>query len=260
MCLPPQNLILTTRPVLLHILNYNLKRLRCDPSTTVEVKQPSPMTIALSEACIYAARASANILEQLWISGNVSTFGYFDAHYTFSATVVLLISRALRPNTEDDDAIALALTLLHSMVEDGNIPARELIDRISALEKDFRTLKSSEGFGEGVMAESTTGFITSTSTFAANINKDRPLSPSQSRQAPDTSTLTPTRPDSTIDSTGRQTAAAAPLDAPLVQDFLGNCTQEWSPQDFEFLNQGNGVWASAWDSFDLHRSDDSTGL
>lgn len=260
MCLFTQNLILTTRPVLLHILNYNLKRLRCDPSTIMEVKQLSPMTIALSEACIYAARASANILEQLWISGNISTFGYFDAHYTFSATVILMISKALRPNTEDDDAIALALTLLHSMVEDGNIPARELIDRISSLQKDFEILRSSEGSEEGLMAESTTGFITSTGTFAANINRNRPLSPSQSRKASSTSIPTPPRLDRTIDSTGRPTVATAPLDAPFIQNFLGNCTQEWSPQDFEFLNQGTGVWASAWDSFDLQRSEDSIGF
>ncbi|KAH8781091.1 c6 zinc finger domain-containing protein [Diaporthe sp. PMI_573] len=254
-----QNLILTTRPVLLHILNHNLRRLRSDPSATVEVKQLSPMTIALSEACIYAARASANILEQLWISGNISTFGYFDAHYTFSTTVVLMISRALRPNTEDDDAIALGLTLLHSMVEDGNIPARELIDRISALQGDFEILRSSEGAEEGLMAESTTGFITSTGTFAANINRNRPRSLSQSRQA-SSSIPTPPRLDSTVDSTGQPTVATAPLDAPLIQNFLENCAQEWSPQDFEFLNQGNNVWESAWDSFDLHRNDDSVGF
>jgi hypothetical protein len=259
MCFFPQNLILTTRPVLLHILNHNLRRLRSDPSATVEVKQLSPMTIALSEACIYAARASANILEQLWISGNISTFGYFDAHYTFSTTVVLMISRALRPNTEDDDAIALGLTLLHSMVEDGNIPARELIDRISALQGDFEILRSSEGAEEGLMAESTTGFITSTGTFAANINRNRPRSLSQSRQA-SSSIPTPPRLDSTVDSTGQPTVATAPLDAPLIQNFLENCAQEWSPQDFEFLNQGNNVWESAWDSFDLHRNDDSIGF
>lgn len=243
--------------MLLHVLNHNLKWLRCDPSRTVELKQLSPMTIALSEACIYAARASANILEQLWISGNISTFGYFDAHYTFSAILVLMISRALRPNTEDDDAIALALTLLQSMVEDGNIPARELIDRISALQRDFEILRSSQGSEEGLMAESTTGFVTSTGTFAANINRNRPLSPSQSRQASSTNIPTPPRLDSIINSTGRPAVATAPLDAPLIQDFLGNCTQEWSSQDFEFLNQGNDVWASAWDNFDLQRSDDS---
>ncbi|KAK7725468.1 hypothetical protein SLS63_008071 [Diaporthe eres] len=110
-----------------------------------------------AEACIYAARASANILKQLWINGNISAFGYFDAHYTFSATMVLMISRAFRPNTEDDDAIALALTLLHSMVEEGNIPARELVDRISALQSDFEILKLSEGSEEGkTSARSTT--------------------------------------------------------------------------------------------------------
>lgn len=217
------------------------------------------MTIALGEACIYAARASANILEQLWISGNISNFGYFDAHYTFSTTVVLMISRALRPNTEDDDAIALALTLLHSMVEDGNIPARELVDRISSLQRDFETLRSSEGPEEGLMAESITGFITSTGTFAANINRDRPVSPSKSQQ---TSSNTPTssRLQNTMESTSQPTDATAPLDAPLIQNFLGNCTQEWDPQDFEFLNQDNNAWASAWDSVDMHRNDDSIGF
>lgn len=227
----------------------------------MEVKQPSPLTVALSEACIYAARASANILEQLWISGNISTFGYFDAHYTFSATMVLMISMALRPNTEDANAIALALTLLHSMAEDGNIPARELIDRINALQRDFETLKLSHGFEEGVMAGGTTGFITSTGTFAANINRNRPVCPSQFRQASFHIPMPP-RLDTAIpiDSTGQSTVATAPLDAPLIQNFLDNCTQGWSPHDFEFLNQGNNDWATGWDSFDLHFNDDRISL
>lgn len=225
----------------------------------MEVKQLSPLTIALGEACIYAARASANILEQLWISGDISTFGYFDAHYTFSATTVLMISRALRPNTEDGDGITLALTLLHSMVEDGNIPARELIDRVSALGKDFEALKSSQGPEEGLMAGSATGFITSTGTFAANIDRNRPLSPSQFRQA---CSNMPTSPGlgNAADFTGQSSVATAPLDAPLIQNFLGNRTQGWSPQDFEFLNQGNDVWASSWHSFDLHHSNDGMGF
>lgn len=225
----------------------------------MEVKQLSPLTIALGEACIYAARASANILEQLWISGDISTFGYFDAQYTFSATTVLMISRALRPNAEDGNGITLALTLLHSMVEDGNIPARELIDRISALERDFETLQSSQGSQEGLMAGTSTGFITSTGTFAANISRNRPLSPSQFRQC---SSNIPTPPvlGNAVDSTGQSTVATAPLDAPLLQNFLGNCAEGWSPQDFEFLNQANDVWASSWHSFDLHHSDDGMGF
>lgn len=260
MCLLLQNLILTTRPVLLHIFNHNLRRLRSGSSTAMKARQLSPLTIALGEACIYAARASANILEQLWISGNISTFGYFDAHYTFSTTMVLMISKALRPNTEDDDAIALALTLLHSMVEDGNIPARELIDRISSLQKDFEILKSSGGFEEGLMAGSvSTGFITSTGTFAANIHRSRPVSSSQSRQNSSNVPLPP-RLDSTIDTAGQSTVTTAPLDAPVIQNFLENCTQDWSPQDVEFLNQGNNIWTSEWDSFDLHQNDDGIGF
>lgn len=254
MYLSPQNLILTTRPVLLHILNYNLKRLRGHPSTIVGVKQLSPMTIALSEACIYAARASANILEQLWMSGNISNFGYFDAHYTFSATVVLMISRALRPNAEDDGAIALALTLLHSMVEDGNIPARELVDRISALQRDFDVLRLSGGSEQGLIAESTTGTITSTGTFAANISRTRHVSPPRFQQA-SSSISTPPRPASTIDSMDLPRVATAPLDVPLIQSFLGNCFEQWNSQDIDFLSQGNDVWASEWDSFDLHDND-----
>lgn len=216
------------------------------------------MTIALSEACIYAARASANILEQLWISGNISNFGYFDAHYTFSATVVLMISRALRPNAEDDDAIALALTLLHSMVEDGNIPARELGDRISALQGDFDNLRSSEGSEQGLMAENTTGTITSTGPFAANISRARHVSPLRFQQA-SSSISTPTL-DSTINSTGLPTVATAPLDVPLIQSFLGNCFEEWNPQDIDFLSQGNDDWPSAWGSFDLHDKDVSISI
>lgn len=214
------------------------------------------MTVALSEACIYAARASANLLEQLWMSGNISSFGYFDAHYTFSATVILMISEILRPNTEDRDAIALSLALLQSMVDDGNLPARELMDRMATLRKDLETLKTSRRFNKDSMTEPMKGYITSTGTFAANISRSRPFTPSRSQVTHDASESTPgTSSDCEVGSTSHPVAATAPLDAPFIQGFLGDCVADWSPQGFDFENDEDGVWASAWDSLDFRQAD-----
>jgi proline utilization trans-activator len=95
------------------------------------------MTIALSEACIYAARATNRLMGQLWADGLVATFGFFDAHYIFSATTVQLMSHALNPTAHDRDAVGLAWALLRSMVDDGNMPAREFAERLVALQKDL---------------------------------------------------------------------------------------------------------------------------
>ncbi|KAI0480910.1 fungal-specific transcription factor domain-containing protein [Xylariaceae sp. FL0804] len=233
-----QCIILTTRPVLLHVFNHHV-RPRQDQDSAL-----SPMTVALSEACIYAARASANLLGQLWADGNVATFGYFDAHYIFSSTVVLTMSDTLRPNDADHDAITLSTALLQSMVDDGNLPAREFHERLSVLRKDVDSLKAS---GVGVASGSMRGYVTSTGTFAANVNRDTKAGPQQDfpeRSAAPADLLTSDGPTGTA-------VSSAPLDAPFLQDFLGNFDPTWSSEALETPSNEFSEWALALDNTDI---------
>ncbi|KAK8169093.1 fungal-specific transcription factor domain-containing protein [Phyllosticta citrichinensis] len=131
-----QCIMLTTRPILLYVFKYHVRPAgtASSPNTT---RPLSPMTTALSEACIHAARNSNKLLAQLWIDGAIATFGYFDAHYIFSSTIVLLMANILNPSESDKDAIDLAWSLLQSMADDGNLPASEYWERLALLQKDL---------------------------------------------------------------------------------------------------------------------------
>ncbi|KAI1489121.1 fungal-specific transcription factor domain-containing protein [Biscogniauxia mediterranea] len=236
-----QCIILTTRPVLLHVFNYHVKCDQKNMSPKHTNKPLSPMTIALSEACIYAARASANLLGQLWADGNIATFGYFDAQFTFSSTVVLMMSDALRPNQSDSDAITLSLALLQSMVDDGNLPAREFHQRLTAVRKDVDKMKTSSA---GLLSGSMRGYVTSTGTFAANVTRD-----TKGEIRPDNGTLptTPTNWAEMAPQTG-QTLSSAPLDAPFLQDFLGNFDDSWSPVGLDTPAHEYSEWSISLDN------------
>jgi proline utilization trans-activator len=81
------------------------------------------MTNALADACIHAARSSNGLLAQLWIDGGMAIFGYFDSHYLFSSTIILMMSSILRNSDADRDAVETASDIMQSMVKDGNLPA-----------------------------------------------------------------------------------------------------------------------------------------
>ncbi|KAK7634322.1 fungal-specific transcription factor domain-containing protein, partial [Phyllosticta citricarpa] len=131
-----QCIMLTTRPILLYVFKYHVRP--AGTASSPNTNRPlSPMTTALSEACIHAARNSNKLLAQLWIDGAIATFGYFDAHYIFSSTIVLLMANILNPSESDKDAIDLAWSLLQSMADDGNLPASEYWERLALLQKDL---------------------------------------------------------------------------------------------------------------------------
>ncbi|ETS84123.1 hypothetical protein PFICI_02148 [Pestalotiopsis fici W106-1] len=234
-----QCIILTTRPVLLHVLNYHIK-----PILSQTASQPtrplSAMAIALSEACIYAARASANLLSQLWIDGRIAKFGYFDAHYTFSSAVVLLISNTLRANEFDADTITVSLALLQSMVEDGNLPAQEMYERLLSLQKDVDELQKTAPQFSGPRR----GYITPSGTFAANIKRSDAahLSPRSNSRG---SVSIPREPNTGV----AEIRNAAPLNDPFIQDFLSSSdNRTWSPDAFHIFDGEDGAWSLAWDN------------
>lgn len=53
----------------------------------------------------------------------MAIFGYFDAQYLFSSTIILLMSSVLHNSEADRDAVETASDVMQSMVHDGNLPA-----------------------------------------------------------------------------------------------------------------------------------------
>lgn len=135
-------MILTTRPILFYVFKSRFQ----DPQTdgSVASRMPSPMTSALAEACMHAARSSNSLLTQLWIEGSIATFGYFDSQYLFSSTIILMMSLVLHSSSgnnsraeADRDAVETATDMLQSMVEDGNLPAAGFYQHLLELRKCF---------------------------------------------------------------------------------------------------------------------------
>ncbi|GAB7353472.1 hypothetical protein MBLNU459_g3928t2 [Dothideomycetes sp. NU459] len=102
----------------------------------------SPTTLALSEACIQAARASNNILTQCFIENSLAVYGYFDAHYLFSSTLILIMSAVMEPNPIDSDAVQTGLSLLQTMRDSGNISANGYYDRLTQIKIRIARLRS----------------------------------------------------------------------------------------------------------------------
>ncbi|KAI1268422.1 fungal-specific transcription factor domain-containing protein [Xylariaceae sp. FL1019] len=241
-----QCIILTTRPILLHVFNHQSRSVHTPGSTRSghDPKPLPPMTVALSEACIYAARASAKLLGQLWADGNIATFGYFDSHYLFSSIVILLISDALRANDEDHDAITLSSALLQCMVDDGNFPAREFHQRLSVLRWEIEKMKESS---TSLMAGPIQGYVTSTGTFAANVNHG--VKPDFRVDISGTASLV-----GKSSETGAQEGEmmpSAPLDAPFIQDFLGNFDQTWGAGVLDTPSNELSEWSLVLDNTDF---------
>lgn len=113
-----QCVILTTRPILFHVFKSQFQE-----TASGGRPEPSPLTSALAEACIHASRSSNGLLAQLWVEGGMTIFGYFDAQYLFSSTIILLMSSALHHSEADRDAVETASDIMQSMVHDGNLPA-----------------------------------------------------------------------------------------------------------------------------------------
>ncbi|KGO54610.1 Major facilitator superfamily domain, general substrate transporter [Penicillium expansum] len=90
----------------------------------------SPTTLALAESCVQAARASNSILSKLFVEGSLASFGYFDAHYLFSSTLILVMSAVMDPNVGMSDAVSYAFTILRAMKEDGNLPSFDYYERL----------------------------------------------------------------------------------------------------------------------------------
>ncbi|GIJ82604.1 hypothetical protein Asppvi_001113 [Aspergillus pseudoviridinutans] len=118
-----QCVILTTRPTLLHLL---IKVSESEATPTSKDNTISQPVWTLGEACIHAARHSYSLILTRYINGSVPVFGYFHAHYLFSASLVLAMSSLLPIGSRNDlGAFETGLTVLQSMSENGNLAASE---------------------------------------------------------------------------------------------------------------------------------------
>lgn len=274
-----QCIILTTRPILLYVFKYHVRPAGsvASPNTT---RPLSPMTTALSDACIHAARSSNKLLAQLWIDGAIATFGYFDAHYIFSSTIVLLMANILNPSEFDKDSIDLAWSLLQSMADDGNLPASEYCERLALLQKDLDEM-CGNGAGDAPH-DDFNGATPQTHrpSFDAGLKLEPHVSPEllHKTSSPSQANLhhTPPNPDLTLTTSERghmasvnqfikslqattgtgapspgpagSDAGAAPLDDPYIQDFLTQPDHQWSPGTLGMTGENSVPWAFAWEA------------
>lgn len=147
-----QSVILATRPVLLYVF----ERSKSSPHGTPASVQSgiTSITSTLAEACIHAAKHSAELLLQGWIEGILSTFGYFDAQYLFSSATILSISSLLSDSSARDQERLESIThLLQSMTDSGNLSAADFSSHLGLVRnaiQQYRATTTDEVPSNGV--------------------------------------------------------------------------------------------------------------
>lgn len=134
-----QCVISTTRPILLYLFKtrFSLNFI----TTEVAPRTFSSTTLALAESCVQAAKASNSILSRCFVEGTLASFGYLDAHYLFSSTLVLIMSAVMDPNVIMSDAVLYAFTIMKAMKEDGNLPSCDYYERLQRTKVSVGKLK-----------------------------------------------------------------------------------------------------------------------
>lgn len=98
--------------------------------------------MALAEACVQAARTTNQLLSKLFVEGSLAVFGYFDAHYLFSSTLILIISAVMEPTTPVSDLVQTAFSLLRAMSINGNISASDYLSRLEHIRSTVGTVRA----------------------------------------------------------------------------------------------------------------------
>ncbi|KAI0098092.1 fungal-specific transcription factor domain-containing protein [Nemania sp. FL0031] len=130
-----QIVIVTTRPILLHVLHVQRQSSR---STSEDSRSHiSDSVRSLAHACIRCARNSYTILIDLWMEDFFKTFDYFNTQFLFSAATILAISSLLAGigDTGDVESLELASQLLIKLRDAGSFVAVELCQHILALKE-----------------------------------------------------------------------------------------------------------------------------
>lgn len=223
-------IIQTTRPILLHLFKT---RLQSGLTSTTQQRQTfSPTTLALADACVQAARTTNQLLSKLFVEGSLAVFGYFDSHYLFSSTLILIISAVMDPQSTVSDAVQTAFSLLRSMASNGNISANDYLNRLEHIRSTVSNARaqaeqrppavaSSSGEIEKVKPlDQSNGFTANTGII---VNNDPPL-------------WEPSNPMLS----GDEFNADDPLGNPFIESFLAEKAFQWpgglSPEQ-DFLRQ-----------------------
>lgn len=214
-----QCIILTTRPILLHIFKIRNPFAANLTATGNDPPQISDTTRSLADSCVAAARTSNTILSQLFIENALATCGYFDAHHLFASTLVLIISAISSPNPSDSDAVQTAFQLLMVMRDNGNAAAGEYFSRLAQIQWTVSRLF------QATTAEETTVTMEAPSNVGANV----PVAPNPPSGLSDLDdydwsqfVIPPSFYPNYDDATVAGAMAADPLDNPLLQAFLDN--------------------------------------
>ena len=139
-----QYVILSTRPILLHVLRAH-KQLWNDASRTKDLKKEIGETpLALAEACIRCARHSHRLLTDTWIDGSFAIYDYTYTQYLFSAATILAISSiSIGQNDDSDkDGFDSASQFLDQLKQNGNYAAREFCQHLQAIKLSLNTFRN----------------------------------------------------------------------------------------------------------------------
>ncbi|RDW74660.1 transcription factor domain-containing protein [Aspergillus mulundensis] len=180
-----QCVILTTRPTLLHLLKLTETSTTSSPNPPQEtVSQPLQ---TLGEACIHAARHSHSIILTKWINGSLPVFGYFHAHYLFSASLVLAMS-AFVPlplgSPADLNAFETSLEVLANMSENGNLAASEFYHNLQSVRGCLDPWRADRGVASRCTSRNGGGQSQSRGPFGAAAGPSAPLTPSTPSERP----------------------------------------------------------------------------
>lgn len=211
-------IILTTRPVLLHVLKAKNPFVTCgDTDSTASPLSDTAMTLA--ESCLSAARTTNSILSQLYVENALAIFGYFDAHYLFSSTLVLIVSALISPSSNDSDAVQTAFHLLKLMCDRGSLPALQYYTRLAHIQRSI-----------GAFRSQTTGNQSGDNQDNAIPARDSPQASQNIHPIPDnqfdtdsfdwTKILVSNSAAEEYDWVGMGHAAVDPLDNPVLLTFL----------------------------------------
>lgn len=157
-----QAVIVTTRPILLHLFKQRRPHLAHDSTPAQNFPDSA---LSLTTACIRCARQSMALLKQAWAEGTFPTFDYFHMQFLFSSATVLVLSALLQGSgwANDREDFLLAGTFLRQLERSGNFGAKEFCTHVDALKITlYENIDAAAGLGQGGVA--TVGMSNGTTT------------------------------------------------------------------------------------------------
>lgn len=211
--------ILTTRPILLHVFK---KRLNLgNSSTQTEAIVFSPTIMALAQSCVQAACTSNSILSTLFVEGTLAMFGYFDAQYLFTSTMILIMSAVMEPDSSMSDAIQTAFNLLRSMSETGNVSASDNYQRLMRVHNAIKNMREGTNSRQN---ETPLGADSAVAQEAPVENSVQNLNGSKTNWS---ERIIIGRPEMTTDLQMNGTNRPNALQTPFMQHFLDDLASNW---------------------------------